>query len=149
MVSVGLDNGVNNFLVSQDINGASVLVPSVGDFSAIQEYIRSIFVDGFIRSEAATVTVLNGSGIANVATEKTAELQSFGYNVVLTDVAPTSDYSETVMFNLSDGSKSFTKQLLENRFGSEMRSASFLPQDIASDSDFVIILGSNEAEVSE
>ncbi|MDX1765857.1 MAG: LCP family protein, partial [Candidatus Saccharimonadales bacterium] len=40
VASVGLDNGPESYLASQNIGGASVLVPRSGDFIEIQEFVR-------------------------------------------------------------------------------------------------------------
>lgn len=143
IISVGLDNSPDNYLIGQNINGAAVMVPKagLGNYSVIQKYVRGLFVDGFIKSEAATIDVLNGAGTAGLATKSASQLKSYGYKVVKVADAPTSDNPTTQIYDLSNGTKPFTKQLLEKRFKITVQPGSALPQKVTTTSNFVIILG--------
>ncbi|MCE7936981.1 LytR family transcriptional regulator [Candidatus Saccharibacteria bacterium CPR2] len=147
IISVGLDNGEDNYLKSANIGGASVLIPKLGEgnYEDIQKYVRSIFVDGFLRKEGATVDVLNGSGIEGLATEKADELKSYSYNVINVDNAPIDNLTTTSIYDLSNNSKPYTKRYLEQRFKTTMKSRNELPQNITTQADFLIIIGSDAA----
>ena len=146
IASVGLNNGADSYLASQSINGASVLVPRNGNYDEIQKFVRELFVDGFIKSEAANVDVLNGSGIAGLASETADELRSYGYQIQTVDAAPTSDYQDTILVDLSGGEKPFTKRYLEQRLGVTTTSSSALPDGVTTTADFVIILGQSSGQ---
>lgn len=143
IISVGLDDGPDNYLRSDNINGAAVLVPKTGDFLKIQNFVKEIFVDGFIRQESPTIDVLNGSEVLGLAQAKASELRVYGYQIQRIANADTALYESTLVYDLSEGKKPFTKQLLEQRFGLIMRPASELPEGITSNADYVVIVGSD------
>ena len=147
IVSFGLDNGPDNYLGSANIGGASVLTPKSGNYDEIKLFVRELFVDGFIKQEAPVLDVYNGSVVAGLAGETATELETFGYKIGAVDNADTQNYPKTVIFDLTGGSKPFTKQLLENRFKVSMQPGNQLPAEfIGSTSDFVIILGGDFAQ---
>lgn len=114
---VGLDNSPENFLASANIGGAAVLLPRAGDFSQIRAYVRNLFVDGFIKSEAAQIEVLNGTATAGLATDTAELLKNFGYQVVRVADADHNSYERPVIYDYSNGSKPYTLRYLEQRFG--------------------------------
>lgn len=143
IVSVGLDNGADGLLAGQNIGGASVLVPKAGDFSEIQEFVRSIFVDGFIKSEAATVEVFNGTPIEGLATEYAAELGTYGYNVVNIGNTSQNNFTRSKLFVLSNDTP-YTQRYLEQRLGVIASPNAELPAEFDdSTSGIIIILGAD------
>ena len=144
VVSVGLSNGEDGFLSSSNIGGASVLVPAGGNFVEIQEFVRSIFIDGFIKDEAAAVEVYNGTNVSGVATEYASLLSSYGYQVVKIGDTTSKDYTDWKLFDLT-GDNRYTRQYLEQRLGVIVGPRSELPVEMReTQSDFIIIVGSNE-----
>lgn len=144
IVSFGLDNGADNYLSSTNIAGAAVLVPKTGNFNDIQLFVRGLFVDGFIRSEAPLTDVYNGTLVAGLAGSTADDLRSYGYKIGVVDNAQEQTYATSVGYDLSDGDKEYTKALLSNRFGMSMKPASQLPAEFAgTEADFVIIIGDN------
>lgn len=143
-----LDTSPESFLAGQNIGGAAVLVPraGVGNYLDIQKFIRGYFIDGFIRKEKPTVTVLNGSLKAGLATETAELLESYGYKVKHSGDAPTTDYitSRVIFSGDKDNKKPFTAQYLSRRFNSPVEDK--LPKGVTADTDFVIILGSDYAQ---
>lgn len=140
IVNEVLDNGPDNYLASQNIGGAAVLVPKagIGNYSQIQSFVRSLFVDGFIKKEQATVRILNGTGEPGFATRVGDRLKDFGYKVVSIDDADNSSYTKTVVYDSTNKLKPFTSQLLKLRFNVDhVQSA---PSEYT-DTDFTIILG--------
>lgn len=144
--SIGLADPPNNYVITSNIGGLSVVIPRAGvnDFSDIRAFIRSTLVDGFIRDESAKIAVFNGTGLAGLAGRTAAELQSYGY--IIDDIAdaPTKDYQQNILVDLRSGSNKFTQAYLEKRFGlsavSELPDINILPGE----ADFVIIIGQNE-----
>jgi len=138
--------GENGLLTTDMVSGQSVVVPKAGTFEyeAIQLYLRKMLPDGYIIKENARITVLNGSGIAGLATQKADELKSYRYNVVSADTAPTSDYQKTIIVDTTEGDAGkYTRNYLEKRFG--VKATRELPAGITAPTQpgFVIILGSN------
>jgi LCP family protein required for cell wall assembly len=136
-----ISSGLDDYVTTGNVGGASVVLPKSGDYTEIQQYVRSIFVDGFIVSEAAQVDVLNGAGEPGLATDTAAELETYGYNILNIGDAPSADYTATKIYDLSNGSAPYTRQYLQQRFGTGMIDGATLPDTIVTDADFVIIVG--------
>lgn len=148
VVSVGLSSSSGNYLTGQNIGGASVLVPVGGDFSEIQKFVRSIFVDGFIKSEDASIEVFNGTGQVGLATEYAAELGTYGYRVVNIGNTTDKSYATWKLFDLTNDNP-YTREYLEQRTGVVVGQNSELPVELReSTSDFIIILGTNGQETT-
>jgi len=113
----GLDNSSENYLASSNVRGASVLVPKAGDFSEIRKYVRSLMVDGFIKKEAATVDVLNGTDQAGLAAATADILKSYGYKIATVGDNSEKGLSKPIIIDYSGGTKPYTIRYLEQRFG--------------------------------
>ncbi|HSX44536.1 MAG TPA: LCP family protein [Candidatus Saccharimonadales bacterium] len=141
--SVGLADPPNNYVKTAFMNGLSVVIPTAGldDYSKIQSYVRNTLKDSFIKNENANITVLNGTNVPGLATQKANELKSYGYNVGTVGDAPTKNYKKTILVDLTKGVKKYTKHYLELRFG--VTAVTKLPTSAISpgSADFVIILG--------
>lgn len=141
--SVGLADPPNNYVITDNINGLSIVRPRAGvdDFSEIQSYVRNALKDGFIANENANIAVYNGTDTPGLATKKAAELKSYGYNVITIADAPTKNYQQTVLVDLRNGQKKYTKHYLEQRLG--VTAVNRLPDSAITpgSADFVIILG--------
>ena len=72
------------------------------------------------------------------------ELKSYGYNVVGVDNAPTANYVQNQLIDLTNGQNKYTKSYLERRL--KLTSTTQAPEGIAdsTEADFVIILGTDE-----
>lgn len=145
VVSISLADPPNDFVTTDSVGGLSVVVPKAGtyDYAAIQNYVRNTLRDGFLKKENASIIVLNGSGTPGAATATSDLLKSYGYNVIETGDAPSSDYAQTTIVSLHGRDKKYTERYLEQRLGTNATSK--LPAGIdAKTADFVIIVGDNE-----
>jgi len=146
--SVGLADPPNNFVRTDNINGISIVRPTagIGEYSDIHNYIRNTLQDPYLAKEKATLSVLNGTTTAGLATSKSDELKSYGYNVATIGDAPTQAYAHTVLVDMTHGKKPFTKNYLEKRLG--VKSTTRLPDSTiqSQGADFVIILGQDDAD---
>lgn len=148
IASLGFTDEPNVLVKTGNIDGQSVVIPRRGqsDFSEIQSFVRNALRDGFLKSENASVVVLNGTDIAGLATKRAEELKSFGYNVTMTENAPAGTYPSTQLIDLTDGIKKYTKRYLEQRLGA---TATASPEGLDpvqyGSPDFIIIIGDNEA----
>lgn len=133
-------------IVGDMINNLSVQVPKAGqfDYSEIQSFVRNQLRDSFLKQEDAKIMILNGTDTAGLATKKSKELKSYGYNVISVGDAPTKSYQKTELVDLRNNTKKYTKNYLEKRL--KVGASSSLSDGTISttDADFVIILGSNE-----
>lgn len=147
IVSIGLDEQV----VGDTINALSVQVPKAGlfNYDEIRNYVRNAMRDSFLKKEDAKIAILNGTSTAGLATKKSTELKSYGYNVISVGDAPNKDFQNTIVVDLKNGQNKYTKNYLEKRLG--LTSVGTLPDSSIStgDADFVIILGSNETSSSQ
>lgn len=145
--SIGLSDPPNNFVTTSIIQGQSVVIPTAGagNYKAIQSYLRNTLKDSFIRNENASIAVLNGTSTPGLAATKSDELKSYGYNITAVANAPTKNYKKTVLVDLRNGSKKYTKNYLEKRFN--VVSVGSLPDSSIQPgtADFVIILGSDQS----
>ncbi|NBU33379.1 LytR family transcriptional regulator [bacterium] len=151
VASVSLVDKPNILIVSESINGLSTQVPKAGlfNYTDIQSFVRNSLKDAFIKKENATVTVLNGTSTEGLATRRATELRSFGYNVLSTGNAPNKNYTKTVLVDLRSGSKKYTKNYLEKRFGVAAVTQLPDPSIVAGDADFVIILGTDSIAATQ
>lgn len=145
--SIGLADPPNNYLTTANIGGLSVVIPTAGagNFKPIQSFLRNTLKDSYLKSENASILVLNGTDKAGLAAAKGEELKSYGYNVIGVDNAPTKSYSNTIIVDMRNGSKKYTKNYLEKRFGVSVVGS--LPDSTiqTKNADFVIIIGSDTA----
>lgn len=137
-----LDSSEDNFLSFSNIFGASALVPTAGDFSQIQAYVRGLLVDGFIKDEKAGLSLLNGTGQDGLATETAALLRSYGYRVDHIDNASDSGYNQSVIFDYS-GDNPYTLRYLEERFGVSAERRQRPAGAAMIDIDIEIVIGSD------
>lgn len=146
IASVGLADPPNVLVTTANIGGLSVVVPKAGtyDYTAVKHFVRNALRDGFLSNEDATVDVYNGTLVAGLAGRTAEELKSFGYNVNTVADAPSKGRVETVLVDLTNGEKKYTKTYLEQRFSVTAVSTIPDPGINAGDADFVIILGQNE-----
>ena len=143
IVSLDLVTPPHSLVTTAPINGLSTVVPKAGlnNYDEITSYIRNALKDGFIQQENAKIAILNGTDTTGLATLKSKELKSFGYNVTTVGDAPTKDYTRTVLVDVHN-TKKYTKHYLEQRLG--VAATSTLPAGInAGDADFVILVGSD------
>jgi polyisoprenyl-teichoic acid--peptidoglycan teichoic acid transferase len=150
-VSVGLADPPNILVATDFIANQSVVIPSAGlyQYEDIQSYVRNTLRDAFLRKENARVAILNGSDTPGLATAREKELKSYGYNIVFVDTAPTSDYVTSKLIDNSAGSNPYTLSFLEKRTGIKSTTETVEGTPTADVADFVIILGSDEADKTE
>ena len=146
IVSVGLADPPNVLVATDFINGQSVVVPTAGlyQYDEINSYVRNNLRDAFLKSEDARVIILNGTTTAGLASATQEELLSYGYNVIDVDNAPTSDYMQNILIDLTAGEKRYTKSYLERRLGLTAVPPSIDGIPTIEEADFVIILGTEE-----
>ncbi|MCA9342451.1 LCP family protein [Candidatus Saccharibacteria bacterium] len=128
-------------------NLGSIQVPVEGIFryDDIQRFVRTTFVDGFIKKENPGIIVLNGTTVSSLAKNAAEDLQGYGYNVIEVGDAPTKDTTSTIVVDLGKKDTKYTKRYLELRYGTTATKQ--LPEGIAAPegADFVIIMGQDEA----
>lgn len=146
--SISLVDPPNDFLENGFIDNQAVLLPKagVGDYAAIQSFVRNKLKDGFIAKENPEIIVLNGTNVPGLAQKRADELKSYGYRVTKVADAPTKTYPHTVLVDMRGGEKKYTKRYLELRL--DTTTVNSLPDNTIDPgtADFVIIVGQNEAQ---
>jgi len=145
--SIGLADGENNFLTTGNINGLSTVQPRAGleDYTAIQAFVRTKLKDGYIAQENANITILNGTVVPGLATDIADELKPYGYVIDKVDNAPTPDYSQTEIYDLSGGTKKYTVNYLKNRYHVTSVKKQLPAGIVQGKASIVIILGQDAA----
>lgn len=143
--SVGLDNGSNSYVATGNVNGQSIVLPKAGLFKydAIHAFIKNKLLDPFVVHEKAKVLVLNGTLVADLGGKKAAALKAAGYQISGVGNTPSSDWTQTLLIDLSHGAKKYTRRALEQRVG--VTASGSLPDNAiqTNGADFVIIVGSD------
>ncbi len=145
--SIGLADPPNNYLITANVGGQSVVVPKAGtyNYKEIQNFLRNKLRDGFLRKEDASIAVYNGTSTTGLAARTGDDLKSYGYNITTVADAPTKGNKETILVALRGDQKKYTEHYLEQRLKVTARTS--LPDGYAINpgtADFVIILGTDE-----
>ncbi len=145
--SIGFADPPNSFVTTSNIGGQSVVVPTAGEgnFKDLQSYLRNVLLDSYLKSENASVLVLNGTNVPGLANAKAEELKSFGYRVERVENAPTKGYEKSVVVDMRGGDKKYTRNYLEKRFS--VPAVNTLPDNTIQpgSADFVIIIGNDNS----
>lgn len=131
---------------SSSLGLGSIQVPEAGlyKYEEIKKFVRTTFIDGFIKKENASVVILNGTAVSGLATKKADFLKGYGYNVIDIGDAPDKTTTSTIVVDLKKKDAKYTKRYLELRY--KTTAVTRVPDGITppENADFVIILGQNE-----
>ncbi len=146
ITSIGLVDPPHDFLTTANVGGLSVVVPKAGinNYQQVQSYLRNTLRDSFLKSENASILVLNGTETAGLATTKAEELKSFGYRITKVDNAPTKNYPKTILVDRRGGTKKYTQHYLEKRFKTTTVTKVPDAQILPGTADFVILIGNDQ-----
>lgn len=112
-----LDNSKDSVLVSgTSPGGAYILKPKNNDYSLIASFAHELFTDVYIKKEAATIELQNGTTKSGLATDTGKLLTSYGYNVVNMTKADKTDYPKTTIYDCANSKKPYTVTFLKKRF---------------------------------
>jgi polyisoprenyl-teichoic acid--peptidoglycan teichoic acid transferase len=102
---------------SESLGAGYILVPTAGagNYTKVRAWVRSYLTNSYIASEAAKVSVYNGTATAGLAAEVADFLKSYGYNVTVTANAPAAQ-TATTLYDYTGGKKPYTLKFLANRF---------------------------------
>lgn len=144
VASLSLADVKNPLVTTGMIGNQSVVVPRAGTFSYadIQSFVRNSLRDSFLKSENASILILNGTSITGLAGKESTYLKSYGYNVSGVGDAPTKTYTNSVLVDVRSGSKKYTLNYLQKRLN--LTATTTLPAGVqAGTADFVLILGTD------
>lgn len=153
IVSLDLAKPEDPLVTTGNYAGQSIVRPVAGlnDFTKIRAYARTNMIDPFLKREAPTVTVYNGSGRAGLATLVGDVMAGYGYKVLIKETSATRQ-PKTVVVKQTQQDKPFTYRYLTKRFNTipisnlpsgaapEQQPTTTTPTQQA---DFVIVLGAD------
>lgn len=141
IVNKVLENENDALVKNSNVGDADVVIPAAGtgNYKAIQSYVRSLFIDGYIKSEAATVEIINTNAKPANVYALSIILKSLGYNVIKTSASQTGGDGKTTIIDYSNGGKPYTLRYLENR----LKVSSQKAEKPKNSSDIVINLGAD------
>jgi hypothetical protein len=119
IVNKVLENETEGLVKNSNVGDASVVIPTagVGNYSAIQAYVDSLLIDGYISTEAAKVEIISDGAKLGRAYALSVLLKSLGYNVIKTTAIAESGDGKTKLINFANDGTPYTIQYLENRLG--------------------------------
>lgn len=135
----------NPLVTTDNVGGASVVVPVAGtfDYTQIQTFIDEQFSANAITREGAQVTVLNASGVSGLAQREADALEAEGFIVNGVGDAPDGEYVDVQVYQIGEGFAA-TKAKLEELLGVTV-SKETPPGEIAEGTNFVVIFGKDRS----
>ncbi|MEW6610877.1 MAG: LCP family protein [Patescibacteria group bacterium] len=147
-----LDSSPGGILKDEiDPDGAYLLMPADGNYGTLARFVQNLFIYEDLRSESATIAILNGTNETGLASHAAIELSSVGLNVLKVGNAPSRNWHETVVFDLNKG-KEAARAYLTATFNARLIETIPPPQEIMNAAirmsdgtetqpDFILILG--------
>lgn len=119
-------------------NGASVVQPVAGifNYADIHAYIKK----ATLGDKTANIDVLNGSGTAGLAGEKSKELEAQGYIVSAVANAPTKSSAGVKIYQI-DEAKNTIAEKLAKKYGVSVVKGGLDGYSATQEADFVIVFG--------
>lgn len=141
ITSVRIDDEEDPQVTTGDMAGQSIVQPILGvyDFSGIHAYIRQFVSNDPGVTEAATIDVLNGSGVEGAAQVEADRIAEAGMTVGAIDNAPEGNYGVIAIYQLNS-EKTGTAEKLATLYSTEV--VTTIPAGIESTADFVVVVGS-------
>ncbi|MFA6552847.1 MAG: LCP family protein [Patescibacteria group bacterium] len=116
IINMVLDNSTHGLLESATgSDGAYILQPKDGDYSAIQSMAANIFSTGQIIHEQANIEIQNGTTQTGLASKTADRLTALNYKIARTaNAASNEPVTQTTIYDLSGGTKPYTLAGLKN-----------------------------------
>lgn len=146
--SISLIDAEPPLLTTGDVGGGSSVFPTAGlyVYSDIQAYIaKNLSSDPVVR-EGASISVLNGSGVAGVAQTVANELIGKNYTVDEVGNAPDGTYEAIEIYQLNKDNAG-TAKALAALYGVKLKTTT-PPVSATGETDFIIIVGKDPAAAS-
>lgn len=132
-------------------DGAYLLMPVDANYGTLARFVQNLFAFEDLRNESASVAILNGTIEAGLAYNASLELTSVGINVLKKSNAPSRNWHESVIFDISKTKPAtlahlkatFNARLMPTPPPMEILNAAVIASEGAGiqTPDFVLILG--------
>ncbi len=153
-----LNDAPDNYLVATTgEDGAFLLIPKTGNFSEIRNMIQNIFYSEKITEpviitpvgDNSKVVIMNGTWVTGLATETRTNLEKYQYDVVKVGNAPTRDYQESIVYDLTYGNKNSALTALQDIIQAKQifNSPEWIKEysgEGEEKTDFILILGTDK-----
>lgn len=135
--------GENDTMTTDNIDGASVVVPSAGtfDYSGIRSLLAKNLSNDPVVREAAPIVVLNGTDTAGLGQTEANKLTETGYNVTLVGNAQDTTYVKTEVYQIGTSNAGTAKKLAA-LFNTTIKKTN-PPVTVTGDVRFVVVVGAN------
>jgi hypothetical protein len=146
--SISLIDGDNPIMTTGNVSGMSVVKPAAGvnDYSQLRELLQQkLSADPVVR-EAASVAVLNGSGVTGIAQIEADKLKTDKYTVGSVATAPAGNYAHFTLYQIGTGNGG-TASKLQQRYGIKITPGA-PPVAVGSSIKFVLIVGPETASTT-
>ena len=142
VVHINLNDGDKRVVTTGMYDAQSIVKPvlGIGVYSGIRSYIQGQLNGGTIESEAATITILNGSGKVGAAATQQTELTQAGLLNVTTGNTTLKPTAAVVWYDTTGGKMPKTQAKLASVLG-QKPAGTTLPAGVQSTANFVILLG--------
>ncbi len=122
IISEVISDAPESFLVaSQGADGAFILIPRSGNFSAIRKMVQNILETNEPEkleniesiSDQAKIIINNGTWITGLANKTALTLEKYKFEITKTGNAPERTYEQTVVYDLTYGHKNASLEILK------------------------------------
>jgi len=148
-------------VASQGIDGAFILIPRSGNFSAIRKMIQNILEDNSPAelseiktiNDQARVVVNNGTWITGLANKTAEMLKQYNFEIIETGNASERTHEKTIVYDLTYGRKNESLEILKKASQATQLfdSPNWLKEYRTSNDnppDFILILGAEANELT-
>ncbi|MBR2994475.1 LCP family protein [Candidatus Saccharibacteria bacterium] len=140
-----------DYMTTGNINGISYVIPrgGAGYYTSIQEFVAKMLNNDPRIYEEASILVLNATDTVGLANDQKLSLEEAGFINITADNAPEGEYPEEYALYVLNNTTKGTQKMLEEQFSTTAKSYEELPDTIARDYNFVIILGGQQKDDQE
>lgn len=116
--SLDLADPKGPLVTTGNVNGQSIVRPQAGldDYTKIRAYARTNMIDPYLKKEAPTLAVYNGSGRTGMATTVGDVLDGYGYKVLIKETSKSTQPKTLIIRMNKETKKPFTERYLTVRF---------------------------------
>lgn len=140
--SISLNSSENPMMTSGNAGGMSIVRPAAGlyDYSELRAYLRKRLSSDPVVREAASVLVVNASGISGLAQTEADKMEAVNYTVAGVASIPRADYPQYSLYKIGSGNNG-TADKLKKRYNIEKLVSGKPPVSVGESVKFVLILG--------
>ncbi|HPV70519.1 MAG TPA: LCP family protein [Candidatus Magasanikbacteria bacterium] len=156
IINLVLGIGPNQPLTTSYYNGAEVLIPSSGDFKAIQKMAEEIFNNPSLKSPTVNSTtteenkinykieIQNGTWVLGLGAKTKQTLEAKGFTISTLTNAQTRTYGKTIIYDLSSGKYTEQVNQIKKELNAEVKTKPDFEIKSSPLPDILIIVGADQ-----